>query len=53
MNQANPFGQSSALLDIGALKAREQTTPVPVCFPDRILAMLELIVQSESTPKFQ
>jgi hypothetical protein len=52
MNRVNPFGQSSALLDTGALKEPEQTMLVPVYFPDRIRATLELTAQLESTAKY-
>jgi hypothetical protein len=41
MNLENPFGRSSAHLDIGVLKELEQTTPVPVYFHGQTLAMLE------------
>ena len=53
MNRENQFGQNSALLDIGALKARGQTTQALVFFPDRILVMLVLTALSELTAKFR
>ncbi len=52
MNRASPFGQSSVLQDIGALKGREQIMPVQVYFPDQILVTLELTAPLELTAKY-